>query len=271
LLMVLLFCRDWAPESGSHRPSPPISFRRLLTAVFAWFCGAPAGPQTVQHHDTWRPGSLAVGILVGRGSTGWYMGKPFTAISARGGAGESGSRCSEASKEVQISAAPRDALYSRGLCTVLLHDRSLTLALRPPSRSRWASPWPLRICYRARLFLCCPRGILREHAPGAQDAPSLLHSRAGHTWPDSEPPVCRLEASRSRLSLSFLCWWRPFSRSVSRTVRFFPARSPPSGQLFLRFRAPVGTRVETTGRRLTLGVLDAIQRRSRRGECGRKR
>src|SRR5204863_669884 len=32
----------------------------------------------------------------------------------------------------------------------------------------------------------------------------------------------------------------------------------PSGQLLLRFRAPIGTRVETT-ERLTLGVLHAIQ------------
>jgi len=40
-----------------------------------------------------------------------------------------------------------------------------------------------------------------------------------------------------------------------------------SGQLFLRFRAPVGTRVETT-ERLTLGVLDAIQREAGAGNVG---
>ena len=105
--------------------------------------------------------------------------------------------------------------------------------------------------------------ILREHAPEAEDAPSLLH-RVRDTLGRI---LNRLFAVRgftvaayvvvSALVVAFL---GPY---LGREI--FPRVS--SGQLFLRFRAPVGTRVETT-ERLTLGVLDAIQREAGAGNVG---
>ncbi len=105
--------------------------------------------------------------------------------------------------------------------------------------------------------------ILREHAPEAEDAPSLLH-RVRDTLGRI---LNRLFAVRGLtvaayvvVSVLVAAFLGPY---LGREI--FPRVS--SGQLFLRFRAPVGTRVETT-ERLTLGVLDAIQREAGAGNVG---
>src|SRR5207302_539892 len=96
--------------------------------------------------------------------------------------------------------------------------------------------------------------ILREHAPEAEDAPSMLH-RVSKTLGRI---LNRLTAIRgltiSAYVLASILVVVLLGPYLGREI--FPRVS--SGQLLLRFRAPIGTRVETT-ERLTLTVLRSIQ------------
>src|SRR5437660_6231063 len=96
--------------------------------------------------------------------------------------------------------------------------------------------------------------ILREHPPEAEDAPSVLH-RVRNTLGRI---LDRLTANRGLTvsayflgSLLVIALLGPY---LGREI--FPRAS--SGHLLLRFRPPIGPRVETTAR-LTLGLLQATQ------------
>jgi len=96
--------------------------------------------------------------------------------------------------------------------------------------------------------------LLREHAPEAEDTPSLLHRVRSRL----DTILSRLTAIRGLSVLVYVL------ASIMLVVLLGPYLGReifprvPSGQLLLRFRAPTGTRVETT-ERLTLGVLQSIQ------------
>src|SRR5207244_8252659 len=105
--------------------------------------------------------------------------------------------------------------------------------------------------------------ILREHAPEAEDAPSVLH-RVRNTL---GRVLNRLTAIRgltvSAYVLASILVVVLLGPYLGREI--FPRVS--SGQLLLRFRAPIGIRLETT-ERLTLGVLHSIQEASGPGNVG---
>ncbi|HEX9606280.1 MAG TPA: efflux RND transporter permease subunit, partial [Gemmatimonadaceae bacterium] len=247
-VMVLLFLRDWR---SALIVVATIPFALLTAVVALWGAGQTVNIMTLGGL------ALAVGILVDESTV------VMENIHSHLGAGRGRAvAVLEASKEVQI---PRLLAM---LCILAVFvpsffmtgvSRSLFVPLSLAVGFAMAASYLLS----STLVPVLSTLILREHAPEAQDAPSLLH-RVRDTLGRI---LNRLFAVRgltvaayvvaSALVVAFL---GPY---LGREI--FPRVS--SGQLFLRFRAPVGTRVETT-ERLTLGVLDAIQREAGAGNVG---
>src|SRR5215471_16721375 len=102
--------------------------------------------------------------------------------------------------------------------------------------------------------------MLREHAAEEEDTPSLLH-RVRDTLGRILTQLFAIRgltvAAYVVASVALVALLGPH---LGREI--FPRVS--AGQLLLRFRAPVGTRVETT-ERLTLNVLRAIQQEAGAG------
>jgi multidrug efflux pump subunit AcrB len=105
--------------------------------------------------------------------------------------------------------------------------------------------------------------ILREHAPEAEDTPSLLNRVRDWLGRTLERLTAHRGLTISAYALSSLLMVGLIGPFLGREI--FPRI--PSGQLLLRFRAPIGTRVETT-ERLTLEVLRAIHEAAGAGNVG---
>src|SRR5437899_1410169 len=238
-LMVLLFLRDWR---SSLIVMLTIPFALLTAVVALWGAGHTVNIMTLGGL------ALAVGILVDESTVVMenihsHLGQgPGRAVAVL-----------EASKEVQtprllamlcILAVFVPSFFMTGVSHSLFVPLSLAVGFAMAASYLLSST----------LVPVLSTWILREHAPEAEDAPSLLHrvrDRLGRI-------LDRLTANRGLTisayvlgSLLVIALLGPY---LGREI--FPRVS--SGQLLLRFRAPIGTRVETT-ERLTLGVLRAIQ------------
>ena len=247
-VMVLLFLRNWR---SALIVVATIPFALLTAVVALWGAGQTVNIMTLGGL------ALAVGILVDE-STVVMENTHSHLVAGRGRA----VAVLEASKEVQI---PRLLAM---LCILAVFvpsffmtgvSRSLFVPLSLAVGFAMAASYLLS----STLVPVLSTWILREHAPEAEDAPSLLH-RVRDTLGRI---LNRLFAVRGLtvaayvvVSVLVVAFLGPY---LGREI--FPRVS--SGQLFLRFRAPVGTRVETT-ERLTLGVLDAIQREAGAGNVG---
>jgi multidrug efflux pump subunit AcrB len=247
-VMVLLFLRDWR---SALIVVATIPFALLTAVVALWGAGQTVNIMTLGGL------ALAVGILVDESTV------VMENIHSHLGAGRGRAvAVLEASKEVQI---PRLLAM---LCILAVFvpsffmtgvSRSLFVPLSLAVGFAMAASYLLS----STLVPVLSTWILREHTPEAEDTPSLLHrvrERLGRI-------LNRLFAIRGLtagayvvVSVLVVAFLGPY---LGREI--FPRVS--SGQLFLRFRAPVGTRVETT-ERLTLGVLDAIQREAGAGNVG---
>jgi len=247
-VMVLLFLRDWR---SALIVVATIPFALLTAVVALWGAGQTVNIMTLGGL------ALAVGILVDESTV------VMENIHSHLGAGRRRAvAVLEASKEVQI---PRLLAM---LCILAVFvpsffmtgvSRSLFVPLSLAVGFAMAASYLLS----STLVPVLSTWILREHTPEAVDTPSLLHrvrDRLGRI-------LNRLFAIRGLtiaayvvVSVLVVAFLGPY---LGREI--FPRVS--SGQLFLRFRAPVGTRVETT-ERLTLGVLDAIQREAGAGNVG---
>jgi len=235
-VMVLLFLRDWR---SSLIVVATIPFALLTAVVALWGAGQTVNIMTLGGL------ALAVGILVDESTVvmenihshlGQGRGRAVAVL--------------EASKEVQtprllamlcILAVFVPSFFMTGVSHSLFVPLSLAVGFAMAASYLLSST-------------LVPVWILREHAPEAEDAPSLLHrvrDRLGRI-------LDRLTANRwltiSAYVLGSLLVIALLGPYLGREI--FPRVS--SGQLLLRFRAPIGTRVETT-ERLTLGVLHAIQ------------
>jgi multidrug efflux pump subunit AcrB len=247
-VMVLLFLRDWR---SALIVVATIPFALLTAVVALWGAGQTVNIMTLGGL------ALAVGILVDESTV------VMENIHSHLGAGRGRAvAVLEASKEVQI---PRLLAM---LCILAVFvpsffmtgvSRSLFVPLSLAVGFAMAASYLLS----STLVPVLSTWILREHTPEAQDAPSLLH-RVRDTL---DRILNRLFAIRGLtvaayvvVSVLVVAFLGPY---LGREI--FPRVS--SGQLFLRFRAPVGTRVETT-ERLTLGVLDAIQKEAGAGNVG---
>lgn len=247
-VMVLLFLRDWR---SALIVVATIPFALLTAVVALWGAGQTVNIMTLGGL------ALAVGILVDESTV------VMENIHSHLGAGRGRAvAVLEASKEVQI---PRLLAM---LCILAVFvpsffmtgvSRSLFVPLALAVGFAMAASYLLS----STLVPVLSTWILREHAPEAEDAPTLLH-RVRDTLGRI---LNRLSAIRGLtvaaylvLSVLVVAFLGPY---LGREI--FPRVS--SGQLFLRFRAPVGTRVETT-ERLTLGVLDAIQKEAGAGNVG---
>ena len=247
-VMVLLFLRDWR---SALIVVATIPFALLTAVVALWGAGQTVNIMTLGGL------ALAVGILVDESTVvmenihshlGMGRGRAVAVL--------------EASKEVQI---PRLLAM---LCILAVFvpsffmtgvSRSLFIPLSLAVGFAMAASYLLS----STLVPALSTWILREHRPEAEDAPSLLH-RVRDTL---SRILNRLFAIRGLTVAAYVvvavlvvAFLGPY---LGREI--FPRVS--SGQLFLRFRAPVGTRVETT-ERLTLGVLDAIQKEAGAGNVG---
>ena len=247
-VMVLLFLRDWR---SALIVVATIPFALLTAVVALWGAGQTVNIMTLGGL------ALAVGILVDESTV--VMENTHSHLGAGRGRAVA---VLEASKEVQI---PRLLAM---LCILAVFvpsffmtgvSRSLFVPLSLAVGFAMAASYLLS----STLVPVLSTWILREHAPEAEDAPSLLH-RVRDTLGRI---LNRLFAVRGLtvaayvvVSVLVAAFLGPY---LGREI--FPRVS--SGQLFLRFRAPVGTRVETT-ERLTLGVLDAIQREAGAGNVG---
>src|SRR6266478_1154249 len=247
-LMVLLFLRDWR---SALIVVATIPFALLAAVVALWGAGQTINIMTLGGL------ALAVGILVDESTV--VMENIHSHLSEGRGRAVA---VLEASKEVQI---PRLLAM---LCVLAVFvpsffmvgvARSLFVPLSLAVGFAMAASYLLS----SSLVPVLSTWILREHTPEAEDAPSLLH-RVRETLGRI---LNRLFAIRGLtiaayvvVSVLVVAFLGPY---LGREI--FPRVS--SGQLFLRFRAPVGTRVETT-ERLTLGVLDAIQREAGAGNVG---
>jgi multidrug efflux pump subunit AcrB len=247
-VMVLLFLRDWR---SALIVVATIPFALLTAVVALWGAGQTVNIMTLGGL------ALAVGILVDESTV------VMENIHGHLGAGRGRAvAVLEASKEVQI---PRLLAM---LCILAVFvpsffmtgvSRSLFVPLSLAVGFAMAASYLLS----STLVPVLSTWILREHPPEAEDAPSLLH-RVRDTLGRI---LNRLFAIRGLTVAAYLvvsvlvvAFLGPY---LGREI--FPRVS--SGQLFLRFRAPVGTRVETT-ERLTLGVLDAIQKEAGAGNVG---
>jgi multidrug efflux pump subunit AcrB len=247
-VMVLLFLRDWR---SALIVVTTIPFALLTAVVALWGAGQTVNIMTLGGL------ALAVGILVDESTV------VMENIHSHLGAGRGRAvAVLEASKEVQI---PRLLAM---LCILAVFvpsffmtgvSRSLFVPLSLAVGFAMAASYLLS----STLVPVLSTWILREHAPEAEDAPSLLHRVR-----DALGRILnRLFAIRGLtvaayvvVSVLVVAFLGPY---LGREI--FPRVS--SGQLFLRFRAPVGTRVEST-ERLTLGVLDAIQKEAGAGNVG---
>jgi len=246
--MVLLFLRDWR---SALIVVATIPFALLTAVVAMWGAGQTVNVMTLGGL------ALAVGILVDESTV------VMENIHSHLGAGRGRAvAVLEASKEVQI---PRLLAM---LCILAVFvpsffmtgvSRSLFVPLSLAVGFAMAASYLLS----STLVPVLSTWILREHAPEAEDAPSLLH-RVRDTLGRI---LNRLFAIRGLTVAAYVvvavlvvAFLGPY---LGREI--FPRVS--SGQLFLRFRAPVGTRVEST-ERLTLGVLDAIQKEAGAGNVG---
>jgi multidrug efflux pump subunit AcrB len=247
-VMVLLFLRDWR---SALIVVATIPFALLTAVVALWGAGQTVNIMTLGGL------ALAVGILVDESTV------VMENIHSHLGAGRGRAvAVLEASKEVQI---PRLLAM---LCILAVFvpsffmtgvSRSLFVPLSLAVGFAMAASYLLS----STLVPVLSTWILREHTPEAEDTPSLLH-RVRETLGRI---LNRLFAIRGLtiaayvvVSVLVVAFLGPY---LGREI--FPRVS--SGQLFLRLRAPVGTRVETT-ERLTLGVLDAIQREAGAGNVG---
>jgi multidrug efflux pump subunit AcrB len=247
-VMVLLFLRDWR---SALIVVATIPFALLAAVVALWGAGQTVNIMTLGGL------ALAVGILVDESTVvmenihnhlGQGRGRAVAVL--------------EASKEVQI---PRLLAM---LCVLAVFvpsffmtgvSRSLFVPLSLAVGFAMAASYLLS----STLVPVLSTWMLHEHAPEREDTPSLLH---------------RVRDGLGRL-LNRLFAIRGITVAVYVVVavavvvllgpylgrEIFPRVS--SGQLFLRFRAPVGTRVETT-ERLTLDVLHAIQQEAGAGNVG---
>jgi multidrug efflux pump subunit AcrB len=247
-VMVLLFLRDWR---SALIVVATIPFALLTAVVALWGAGQTVNIMTLGGL------ALAVGILVDESTV--VMENTHSHLGAGRGRAVA---VLDASKEVQI---PRLLAM---LCILAVFvpsffmtgvSRSLFVPLSLAVGFAMAASYLLS----STLVPVLSTWILREHTPEAEDTPSLLH-RVRETLGRI---LNRLFAIRGLtvaayvvVSVLVVAFLGPY---LEREI--FPRVS--SGQLFLRFRAPVGTRVETT-ERLTLGVLDAIQREAGAGNVG---
>ena len=247
-VMVLLFLRDWR---SALIVVATIPFALLTAVVALWGAGQTVNIMTLGGL------ALAVGILVDESTV------VMENIHSHLGAGRGRAvAVLEASKEVQI---PRLLAM---LCILAVFvpsffmtgvSRSLFVPLALAVGLAMAASYLLS----STLVPVLSTWILREHPPEAENAPSLLHrvrdilGRILNRLFAIRVPTVAAYVVVSVLVVAFL---GPY---LGREI--FPRVS--SGQLFLRFRAPVGTRVETT-ERLTLGVLDAIQIEAGAGNVG---
>jgi len=238
-VMVLLFLRDWR---SAVIVVTTIPFALLTAVVALWGAGQTINIMTLGGL------ALAVGILVDESTVvmenihshlGQGRGRAVAVL--------------EASKEVQI---PRllamlcilavfvPSFFMTGVSHSLFVPLSLAVGLAMAASYFLSST----------LVPVLSTWILNEHAPEAEDTPSSLHrvrNMLGRI-------LNRLTAIRGLAvsayvlgSILVVVLLGPY---LGREI--FPRAS--SGQLLLRFRAPTGTRVETT-ERLTLGVLHSIQ------------
>jgi multidrug efflux pump subunit AcrB len=247
-VMVLLFLRDWR---SAVIVVATIPFALLIAVVALWSAGQTVNIMTLGGL------ALAVGILVDESTV------VMENIHSHLGAGRGRAvAVLEASKEVQI---PRLLAM---LCILAVFvpsffmtgvSRSLFVPLALAVGLAMAASYLLS----STLVPVLSTWILREHTRDAEDVPSLLH-RVRDTLGRI---LNRLFAIRGLtvvayvvVSVLVVAFLGPY---LGREI--FPRVW--SGQLLLRFRAPVGTRVETT-ERLTLGVLDAIQKEAGAGNVG---
>ena len=247
-VMVLLFLRDWR---SALIVVATIPFALLTAVVALWGAGQTVNIMTLGGL------ALAVGILVDESTVvmenihshlGQGRGRAVAVL--------------EASKEVQI---PRLLAM---LCVLAVFvpsffmtgvSRSLFVPLSLAVGFAMAASYLLS----STVVPVLSTWILHEHQPEAEDTPSLLH-RVRDTLGRI---LNRLTAIRGLtvsvyvlVSILVLVLLGPI---LGREI--FPRVS--SSQLFLRFRAPVGTRVETT-ERLTLDVLQVIQQEAGTGNVG---
>ncbi len=247
-VMVLLFLRDWR---SALIVVATIPFALLTAVVALWGAGQTVNIMTLGGL------ALAVGILVDESTVvmenihshlGQGRGRAVAVL--------------EASKEVQI---PR-LLAMLCILAVFVPSFFMTGVSRPlfvPLALAVGFAMAASYLLSSTLVPVLSTWILREHAPEAEDAPSLLHrvrDRLGRILNGLFAIRGLTVAAYVVVSVLVVAFLGPY---LGREI--FPRVS--SGQLFLRFRAPIGTRVETT-ERLTLGVLDAIQKEAGAGNVG---
>jgi len=247
-VVVLLFLRDWR---SALIVVVTIPFALLSAVVALWGAGQTVNIMTLGGL------ALAVGILVDESTVvmenihnhlGQGLGRAVAVL--------------EASKEVQI---PRLLAM---LCVLAVFvpsffmtgvSRSLFVPLSLAVGFAMAASYSLS----STLVPVLSTWILRGHAPETEDTPSMLHrvrERLGGILNQLSGIRGLTIAAYIVASVLVLGVLGPH---LSREI--FPRVS--SGQLLLRFRAPVGTRVETT-ERMTLDVLHTIQQEAGPGNVG---
>src|SRR5712664_272025 len=239
-VMVLLFLRDWR---SALIVVATIPFALLTAVVALWGAGQTVNIMTLGGL------ALAVGILVDESTV------VMENIHSHLGQGQGRAvAVLEASKEVQV---PRllamlcilavfvPSFFMTGVSRALFVPLALAVGLAMGASYLLSSS----------LVPVLSTWTLREHAPEAENDASLLkrlrerldktlHRLVGIRW-------LALSAYAVVALLALVLLGPYLGREV------FPRVS--SGQLLLRFRAPIGTRVETT-ERLTLDVLRSIEK-----------
>src|SRR6266852_1161942 len=238
-IMVLLFLRDWR---SALIVVVTIPFALLIAVVALWGAGQTINIMTLGGL------ALAVGILVDESTV--VMENIHSHLSVGTGRAVA---VLQASKEVQV---PRllamlcilavfvPSFFMTGVSRALFVPLALAVGLAMGASYLLSSS----------LVPVLSTWTLREHAPEAENDASLLkrlrerldktlHRLVGIRW-------LALSAYAVVALLALVLLGPYLGREV------FPRVS--SGQLLLRFRAPIGTRVETT-ERLTLDVLRSIQ------------
>jgi multidrug efflux pump subunit AcrB len=247
-VMVLLFLRDWR---SALIVVATIPFALLTAVVGLWGAGQTVNIMTLGGL------ALAVGILVDESTV------VMENIHSHLGTGRGRAvAVLEASKEVQI---PRLLAM---LCILAVFVPSFFMtgvshSLFVPLSLAVGFAMAASYLLSSTMVPVLSTWILREHRPEAEDAPSLLHrvrDALGRilSWLFAIRGLT--VAAYVVVSVLVVAFLGPY---LGREI--FPRVS--SGQLFLRFRAPVGTRVETT-ERLMLDVLDAIQQEAGTGNVG---
>jgi multidrug efflux pump subunit AcrB len=247
-VMVWLFLRDFR---SAIIVVATIPFALLSAVVALWGAGQTVNIMTLGGL------ALAVGILVDESTV--VMENIHSHLGQRRGRAVA---VLEASKEVQI---PRLLAM---LCILAVFvpsffmtgvSRSLFVPLSLAVGFAMAASYLLS----STLVPVLSTWILHEHAPEAEDASSLLHrvrDRLGRILSRLSPIRGLTIATYVLASVLVIVLLGPY---LGREI--FPPVS--AGQLLLRFRAPIGTRVETT-ERLSLDVLHAIQDAAGQGNVG---